>query len=199
MASLFSLEGPVYKYMKYLYALMILNAMWMLFSIPIFTFGASTTALFKAIGRLLRDEQGVIALDYINDMKDCFKETTLIWLLLLLCDSVLCFNLMFGLNMIPVGLSWIQVPILFQLILIHMYVFLLMARFEVKGLLAIKTAWIVGNRYLLISIGVMGSSIVLFNMSLYVPASQFLLLGSLIGLMIYRLTEPLCSAIENTE
>jgi len=57
----------------------------------------------------------------------------------------------------------------------------------------------VGNRYLLISIGVMGSSIVLFNMSLYVPASQFLLLGSLIGLMIYRLTEPLCSAIENTE
>ncbi len=74
-----------------------------------------------------------------------------------------------------------------------------MARFELKGLLAIKAAWIVGNRYLLISIGVMGCTIVLFNMSLYVPASQFLLLGSLMGLMIYRLTEPLCSAIENTE
>ena len=60
-----------------------LNLMWFVCSIPIFTVGASTTALYYASLKVVRDEDSHVAAMFFRSFRQNFRQATVIWLILL--------------------------------------------------------------------------------------------------------------------
>lgn len=60
-----------------------LNMLWFVCSIPIFTIGASTAALFSVTLKIARDESPQLVLDFIKAFRDNFKQATVLWLIML--------------------------------------------------------------------------------------------------------------------
>ncbi len=86
--------GAVYQIAYGIYQLLLLNLLWLVFSLPIFTMGASTTALFFVTGRLVRKERCPSLLaEFWESFKLNFKQATVIFGLLALGLFISIFNL----------------------------------------------------------------------------------------------------------
>lgn len=91
---LFSTENPVWKAMDKMGDLMILNFLFMLFSIPIFTIGASATALYTVTLKMLDETEGNLVKTFFKAFKSNFKQATAIWLVVLAAGLFLAYDFM---------------------------------------------------------------------------------------------------------
>lgn len=110
-----------------------LNILWLLCSIPIVTIGASTTALYTVMLKLVKNEEGYIFRGFFKAFKSNFKQSTLIWLILALLGAVCWVDFRVS-GMIPGTLGLIMRSIFmligFLLLSVTIYVFPLTARYE---------------------------------------------------------------------
>ena len=60
-----------------------LNVLWLICSLPIFTLGAATAALYTVTLKMVKDREGDIALPFFRAFRDNFKQATATWLLTL--------------------------------------------------------------------------------------------------------------------
>lgn len=58
-----------------------LNIMWLVCCIPIVTIGASTTALYSVMLKMVKNEEGYIFRGFFKAFKENFKQSTIMWLL----------------------------------------------------------------------------------------------------------------------
>ncbi|MBO6041533.1 MAG: YesL family protein [Oscillospiraceae bacterium] len=58
--------------------------LWLVCSLPIFTIGASSTALYYAVAKCVRHNRGRLAPTFFHGFRSNFRQATLIWLLFLL-------------------------------------------------------------------------------------------------------------------
>ncbi|HAX53555.1 MAG TPA: hypothetical protein DIW07_01855, partial [Lachnospiraceae bacterium] len=70
----------------------LLNILWMICSIPLFTIGASTTALYTVMLKIVKNEEGYIVKGFFRAFKDNFKKGTIIWLIMSGIGIVLGFD-----------------------------------------------------------------------------------------------------------
>jgi len=89
---LFSTENPVWKAMDKMGDLMILNFLFMLFSIPVFTIGASMTALYTVTFKMLDETEGNIVKTFFKAFKQNFKQATVIWLVVFAAGVFLAYD-----------------------------------------------------------------------------------------------------------
>lgn len=99
MGWLFDINNPVMRWIVKIFDCMCLSFLWVIASLPVFTVGASTTALFAAIHRYIRLEEGGLWTTFWWAFRDDFKRSTLCWLavllvLVLLAVDVLVFRTM---------------------------------------------------------------------------------------------------------
>lgn len=110
-----------------------LNVMWLICCIPIITIGASTTALYTVTLRMVKNEEGYIFRGFIKAFKSNFKQSTLIWLILLLLGIIWTVDFrVAGLmpGMAGIILSAIFLALGFILLSVMIYIFPLTARYE---------------------------------------------------------------------
>lgn len=74
MAGFFSPDSKPYKFMSRLTDVVKLNLLWLLFSLPVVTIGISTIAAFTVTLRMVDDEEGHIAADFIKAFKSNWKQ-----------------------------------------------------------------------------------------------------------------------------
>ena len=60
-----------------------LNLLWFVCSLPIFTAGAATTALYYASLKIIRDEESHVVAMFFRSFRENFRQATQIWLILL--------------------------------------------------------------------------------------------------------------------
>jgi len=154
MRDIFSLEGPLNKFGGYIADTLILSLMWILFSLPLFTIGASTAALFYVSTRRIAEREGYITSDFWHAFKANFKKATKLWLIVLVAALVLIFNI---LNVQHVGrmgplVGIAQIIFLIQLWFICIFLFPMTARFDMGIKQIIKSSFFMGNRHILTSI-----------------------------------------------
>ncbi len=65
LQGIFNYDNPVWRFIGKLGDLMILNILWVICSIPIFTMGASTTAVYYVTMKLVRGDDGYTFRNYI--------------------------------------------------------------------------------------------------------------------------------------
>lgn len=111
----------------------LLNILWVICSIPLFTIGASTAALYTVMLKIVKNEEGYIVRGFIGAFKENFKKSTIIWLILAVIGITIGVDLRLVLEMestmrtvfqtifTVLGIVWLCVVI---------YVFPLTARYE---------------------------------------------------------------------
>ena len=89
---LFSTENPVWQAMDKMGDLMILNFLFIFFSLPIFTIGASMTALYTMTFKMLDETEGNLVKNFFKAFKSNFKQATVIWLVVLAAGLFLAYD-----------------------------------------------------------------------------------------------------------
>lgn len=77
----FSVESPLYKFLSKLLDVIKLNFLWIIFSIPIVTIGASTVAAMSVALKMADDEEGYIGRGFVKAFKENWKQGTLLWVI----------------------------------------------------------------------------------------------------------------------
>lgn len=62
---------------------LLVSVLWIFTSIPIFTIGASSSALYYTVNKCIRNERSYVWKEYFPAFKNNFKTSTLIWLIFL--------------------------------------------------------------------------------------------------------------------
>ena len=85
----FNWDNKFFQALGKLVDCMALSALWLVCSLPIVTFGASTSALYYAIHKSVRGNRGYMTKNFFHAFTKGFKQSTLSWLILLVVQIVL--------------------------------------------------------------------------------------------------------------
>ena len=88
MNKVFNIDNPVMAFMGKIADLIILNICALICSIPIFTIGASWTAMYYVAVKMVKKEESYIMKDFFKSFKENFKQATLIWLMVLAAVAI---------------------------------------------------------------------------------------------------------------
>ena len=151
MGGLFSMDGIVYKVSSLIWDLFLLNLLWFIFSIPLFTIGASTTALFYVCGKRVNGEEGYIFSDFLKSFKMNFKQSTIIWLILTTVIGVLIADFFAVRYMGDLGekLRIVFIVLFAEVIIVSLYLFPILSKFYIKTMNVIKYAFFMANIHFL--------------------------------------------------
>lgn len=146
MGGLFNLDNPIWSFMGKIADLILLNLLVVVCSLPIFTIGASWTALYFVTIRMARNEESYIVKDFLRSFRDNFKQATIIWMFALVAivvfvGDILIYRMMPG--AIPEPLMVAVMAVAFLVLCTIIYVFPVLSRFQntIKGTL--KNAFLI--------------------------------------------------------
>jgi len=150
--------------------IMVLGLLWIFASIPLVTIGASTTAVYYVTTKKVSRQDGYISKEFWKSFRQNFKKSTIIWIIMSTLFALLGYNIwtivVSGLFQGYQFILTIQVVILIQALFIMLYVFAVMARFEVGVFQSIRTSLFLANRHILTTILNGGLFLVLIFFSL---------------------------------
>ena len=149
----FSVDSPLYRFLSRVLDILKLNFLWILGSLPVFTIGASTTALYYTVHKSIRGDRGYTTRTFFGAFRDNFKAATLpylIWLAVMIvlgCDAYITYQVLktgsmkgaffyFFLVMIAVAIMW------------SAFLFPYIARFENTVKQTLKNAFLLMVRHL---------------------------------------------------
>lgn len=78
---IFSFDGPFARWMGRVFDLVLLHVLWVVCSLPFFTIGASTTALFAITLKMAKNEEPYILKGYIKAFRNNFAKATKLWII----------------------------------------------------------------------------------------------------------------------
>lgn len=131
----FNWDNRIFQALGKLVDCMALSALWVLCSLPIITFGASTSALYYAIHKSVRGNRGYMTKNFFHAFTKGFKQSTLSWLVLLVVQFILGMDAYITLQTLRAGnkmgvfFYFFLIMILFSIIW-ACYIFPYAARFE---------------------------------------------------------------------
>lgn len=135
MGKFFSYDGGIMQALSKLFDCICLAILWIICCVPIFTIGASTTALYYAYNKAIRQKRSYAFKEFFHGFKISFKQSTVVWLIVLLLYVVTILDLIILRGVADsIGIAKIVLAfILAMIVLVTMwvtYVFPYMARFE---------------------------------------------------------------------
>jgi len=172
MSKFFNLDSPVMRFMTKVADIMILNLLFVITSLPVFTIGASLTALYSVAMKLVRDEESGIFHSYFHAFKMNFRQSTVFWLGTVVVFIVVILDMLI--------LARIDSPIAAAmntgvfilgvfLLMVCQYIFPLVAKFDAGILQTLKNACLMAVAHLpktiLITAFVAGCGVITFYSS----------------------------------
>ena len=175
----FSIDGAFQKYGGFVADTLILGLLWILFSLPLVTIGASTTALYYVATRRIADREGYITSDFWEAFKGNFVKSTLLWIGFSLFTFILVLNIVMasGVGDIASFILPMQILVLAQLVFLFIYMFPITARFEMRKRDIVKTSFFMANRHLLTTLTCVALMAVMLYAIMIMPIMFFLAPG----------------------
>lgn len=150
MQTLFSPDSRFMQAMSRIGDLLLLNFFFLLTCVPVFTIGAACTAMYTVCFRFGSDRERGVIRSYFRAFKENFRQSTVLWLIILLCGMTAGFNTCLFYAMSSVArYAFLLFAILFMLVLlIGAYAFPLMSQFDNDTRSTLKNALILSLGYL---------------------------------------------------
>ena len=149
-----------------------LNTLWFICSLPIFTIGASTTALYSITLKIADDKEYSITKQFFESFKSNFAQSTRLWLITLFAGLFLGLDLYIVLKLrsASTGIIAIIWTIILALIIVAfiiytittIYLFPLIAYFENNDKAMIINSFLFGIRYLFTTILIFAIHLAMF-------------------------------------
>lgn len=134
MNRIFNMDNGFFRTLSKLVDCIWLNFLFFITCIPIFTIGASMTALYYTMQKVIRNDRGYVSSEYWHAFKTNFKQATLTWLIILVVGLITFFDIQFMKSMDQAGEALGKAYVFFQVLLMLeilwcAYLFPYMARF----------------------------------------------------------------------
>ena len=149
-----------------------LNLLWIVCSIPVFTLGASTTALYSVTLKLTKNEEGPLTAMFFRAFRENFRQATVLWLILLGVGALLGVDgyVLFHLFRSSTGAAAVMWTLLFALVIaffvayaiVLCYVFPLTASVVNSNRAMLKNSFFIGTHYLFCTILVLAIHFAMF-------------------------------------
>ncbi|MBD5480283.1 MAG: DUF624 domain-containing protein [Lachnospiraceae bacterium] len=184
----FSVDGALYKFLTRLWDMIKLNLMWLLFSLPIVTVGAATVAAYSVTLKMVDEQEGYVARQFVKAFKENWRQGIPMGLLALFCSYVVYLD--FELQRVMEGDS--TMFLIFGIIaafvfgMSFIYAFPLSARYENTLIGTLKNSVNIATRYFLrtlLLVAVLAVEVIIFIFNY-----TTLLIGVLIGPACIMLT-----------
>ena len=189
-------DNPIARGLGRMFDLVVLNMIFIICSLPIITIGASITAMYAVVLKMVKNEEGYIVKGFFQAFKDNFKMSTKAWLIMLPFGLLIYFNIFMSMGMPAFSQVFVVIFIVIGMFasFTGVYVFPLIARYENTLKATFKNAF-------LLAIGRLPYTILLVLLHV-VPAvitildPVFFIYGILIWFAIgFSLVTMLCSKI----
>lgn len=148
---MFSMEGPLWRALNLIADVVILHFLWLLTSLPVVTVGASTTALYFAMMKRIRTNEGQVTANFFRSFRANFRQATILWLIVAAVGAVLWLDMNFCFTwggtagkIMLAGCSVLLVPCWMVLL----YLFPVLAKFEGSLFTTFKNALLMSVRHL---------------------------------------------------
>lgn len=148
MAGFFNYDNKLMTGLNKIMDCIIVSVLWAFCSIPIFTIGASTAALYYTVNKSIRHSRGYAYKEFFSAFKSNFKQATGVWLIILFAymlgaaDCYILYKLRDSISFSNVLLVIIVVLMIF-LTMWMLYVFPYMARFAMPTKALMKNCLII--------------------------------------------------------
>ena len=181
----FNYDSPFWSFMSRVADLVILNLLWLLFCIPVFTIGASTAAMYRVTLNLVRGEGGGVIRSFWASFKLNFKQGVLLFLILLIPTLLVIYEVWMYLSGAVAQSIWMGAVFCLPALLVSLisaYVYPLLAQFDNTIRNTIKNAC-------LLAIGNLPYSLVMAVLNLAAPlllifATEFFLRTCIFWILI---------------
>lgn len=174
--------------------LILLNLLFLLTCLPLFTIGASISALYTLCFRLMREEYSGIVKPYFRAFRDNFKQATIIWALLLVAviPALYYLTILLTLDSTLRYVSFVFILIATVVLMTVSYVFPWISQFENSTSQALKNALILSISHLprtlcILAINLMPLIVWFINSELFIQVS-FLWVALYFGAAAYMNT-----------
>lgn len=151
MNGFFDLDNPAWRFIGKMVDACFLSVIYIICCIPIFTIGASTTALYYTFLKLSKDEEGYVVKCFFKSFKQNFKQSTVVWIILFLIGIILVVDI-FYFKFIPtiqgVFMYYLFWSIFLFFCVITLYIFPLIAKFENTTKNMFKFAFVMSIKHL---------------------------------------------------
>ena len=146
-------ESPPMRFLTTIGYAICLNCLWLICSLPIVTAGASTTALYDVMQKVVLNEESRIISSFFSSFKKNFIQATKVFLILLAAGIFLGADGYILLHLRYQGAFWTFLTAVWLVMMaaycvLLLYVFPLTARFDNTAFLMIKNSLMTGMHYL---------------------------------------------------
>jgi len=150
MLGLFSLDSKLYRLGVRICDILLIGFIWTIFSLPLITIGATTTALYYVCTKKHSGDDIYIIKNFLKSFRENFAKATIIFLIIITAIMLIWINLHI-LNQMDWGylnrpISAILWVVLFLVLLVSTNVFCILSRFEVNISSAIRAGLFIGFR-----------------------------------------------------
>lgn len=172
--NLFDMDGTLYKIGTALADIFLLSFLWIIFSIPLLTIGASTTAVYYVCTKKAAGSDSYVLKGFLKSFKDNFIISTVVFIILLAIAFVIWINyrtlgeVELGFLHFPVRIALVIVTT--QMVFVSMYVFPIISRFDVTVKNSLKFALQLSNVHLFFSISNIVLFVAILIVTMWVPA-----------------------------
>lgn len=132
---IFNVDGKMMRSFGKVTDMICLSFLFLISCIPVITIGTAVTALYYTVNKVIKNDNGYISKEYIKSFKKNFKQSTLVWLLVLVLSCILGADMYilqtWGENGSKLGILSVVILILGAFFVAWvLYLFAYMARFE---------------------------------------------------------------------
>lgn len=149
MAGFFSTDSKLYRFMCRLTDLVKLNLMWLLFSLPIVTLGASTIAASAISLKMAEGQEGYVARDFLKAFKDNLRQGIPMTFITLVCIWAVWMDFQIFDKSEENSVLFLIIGIIASYVFAFslLYVFPLLARYENTVLNSLKNSFRISMKY----------------------------------------------------
>jgi uncharacterized membrane protein YesL len=157
MNPLFDQNSPLVRAVMWIGNVLLLSFLWAVTSIPVFTIGASTTALYSTVYNSMRFHRDSVFHGFFGAFKKNFKQATLPWLCFLALAVIFVFDISILKGVANNGNTWGNLYVLLYVVLVvelvyWFYTIAYCARFKSTIKACLLNSLIILYRHFLITI-----------------------------------------------
>ncbi len=166
-------DNPVMRFLSRVFDLIVLNALFIVCCLPVFTIGASITAMYSVSLKMVRNEECYIVRPFFSSFKKNFKTATLLWIPILFVFAFFCADLYIIHNILDPTYYFLRYPVMCLIIVLcsgYLYLYPLLSFFENSTRQLIKNAFLLSLGHLPTTIVVLCLHIFVLIVIYYVPS-----------------------------
>lgn len=185
---MFKIDSPLMVFLGRVADVMLLNLLFIVFSIPVFTIGASFAAAYYVGFKMVKNEDAYIIKSFWKAFRENFRQATILWLIMLAVAGFIIFDFRITAYTDISFAKWLQAAMLavaFLLLLGAVFIFPLQARFVNPIKNTIKNAFLIAVAHLPSAILLIAIYALPVLMTYQVPQAFPIILMAGFGAIIY--------------